>query len=184
MKGNNPHESRSTAAARRQREMERKKTERKRERERERERAGEIACERRKLQTRKLSSSYYLRRDRGPASRELSGTPRSLNTPPSARPIVRDENCSAKLKRERSVYRVDVRLEFVANGSPSAHRALLPSILNVRSFFFGLNRTSSDAEISAEILFTETHLVNRRVSSRSDLRCTHTCTKKTSERTI
>jgi len=117
MEGNNPHESRSTAAARREREMERKKNrERERETERERARAGEIACERRKLQTRKLSSSYYLRRDRGPASGELSGTPRSLNTPPSARPIVRDENCSAKLKRERSVYRADVRLEFVANG--------------------------------------------------------------------
>lgn len=45
---------------------------------------GEIAWERRKLQTRKLSSSYYLRRDHGPASRELSSIPRSLNTPPSA----------------------------------------------------------------------------------------------------
>lgn len=68
IEGNNLHEFRSTSAGSEGRE---KKT-------------GEITWEKRKLQTRKLSSFYYLRRDHGPASRELSGIPRSLNTPPSA----------------------------------------------------------------------------------------------------
>jgi len=70
IEGNNPHEFCSTSAGVKKGEKEKKNP-------------GEIASKRRKLQTRKLSSSYYLRRDHGPASRELSGIPRSLNTLPS-----------------------------------------------------------------------------------------------------
>lgn len=73
IEGNNPREFRSLSTGLKVERGKKKKT-------------GEIAArgKRRKLQTRKLSSSYYLRRDHGPASRELSGIPRSLNTPPSA----------------------------------------------------------------------------------------------------